>query len=116
MKCSKCQAENQKDSKFCFSCGGLLETVAPFDEGIRRSRSTDKKYAQGKSPILAAVLSGLIVGLGQLYNGDFLKGIVMFVMAVVLFVPTAGISYFPMCFWSIIDAYQVAKGNQSLWK
>jgi TM2 domain-containing membrane protein YozV len=115
MKCPKCQTENRQDSKFCISCGESLVTVVPVDEGVRRSPLT-KKHAQGKNPVLAAVLCVLITGLGQVYNGDFLKGIVMFVGAVILFVPTAGIGSLAMLVWSVWDAHQVAKGNQSLWK
>lgn len=116
MKCPKCQAENRQDSKFCFKCGESLVITTPVDEGVRRSPLTNKRYAQNKNPVLAAVLSFLVIGLGQIYNGDFLKGVIMFVIAVALFVPTAGLSSFPMIFWSSIDAYRVAKGNQSLWK
>jgi TM2 domain-containing membrane protein YozV len=115
MKCPKCQTENRQDSKFCISCGESLVIVTPVDQGVRRSPLT-QKYAQGKNPVLAAVLCVLITGLGQVYNGDFLKGIVMFIGAVILFAPTAGIASLAMLAWSVWDAYQVAKGNQSLWK
>lgn len=36
------------------------------------------------SPILAAILSFLIPGLGQAYAGDIKKGIIFFIVAVVL--------------------------------
>jgi TM2 domain-containing membrane protein YozV len=116
MKCPKCQTENRQDSKFCINCGEPLTSAAPIDDGIRRSPLANKRYAQGKNPILAAVLCLLITGLGQVYNGDYLKAVVMFVGAVILFAPTAGIGSVLMLIWSVIDAYQVAKGNQSLWK
>ncbi|BAY66429.1 hypothetical protein NIES22_65680 [Calothrix brevissima NIES-22] len=115
MKCPKCQTENRQDSKFCVNCAEPLVIVAPVDEGFRRS-SLKKKYAQGKNPLLAGFLSLLIIGLGQVYNGDFWKGIVMFISAVILFAPTSGIASLLILVWSYRDAREVAKGNESLWK
>jgi TM2 domain-containing membrane protein YozV len=114
MKCPKCQTENQKDSRFCTGCGGSLAVVTPIDDGIRSSPLVSGKYAQGKDPMLAAIMSFFIVGLGQLYNGDVLKGIVMFIGAIILAFTIIG--FLAIWVWAIIDAYQVAKGNQSLWK
>ena len=112
MKCPKCQTENQKDSKFCINCGESLTIVTPIDEGIGSSPLT-KRYAQGKNPTLAAILS-IIPGLGQFYNGDIIKGVVVLVGVVILWSTIIGA--LGIWIWSIIDAYQVAKGNQSLWK
>ena len=116
MKCPNCQTENQKDSKFCAGCGGSLAVVVPVDEGIRRSPSSIKRYAEGKDSNLAAIMSFIVPGLalGQFYNGDLLKGVVMFVGAVILSFTVIG--YLAIWVWSIVDAYRVAKGSQSLWK
>ena len=51
------------------------------------------------SPILAAILSFLIPGLGQAYAGDIKKGVIFFVIAVVL----AIISFFTAFLLSIIS-------------
>jgi len=115
MKCPKCQTENRNDSKFCISCGESLVVAAPIDEGVRRSPLARKRYAQGKNPPLAGVLSFFVIGLGQVYNGDFLKGIAMFIGVGILAIFTGGLAWFPMVAWSVIDAYRVAKGIQSLW-
>jgi len=114
MKCPKCQTENRKDSKFCINCGKSLKLVTPVDDGIRSSPSTNKRYAQGKNPTLATILSVLLTGLGQIYNGDVMKGVIMFVGVLILSFTIIG--SLAIWVWSIIDAYQVAKGNQSLWK
>jgi TM2 domain-containing membrane protein YozV len=37
-----------------------------------------------KSPILAAVLSLFIPGLGQIYNGDLIKGLAFIVIGIIL--------------------------------
>ncbi|MDJ0707879.1 MAG: zinc-ribbon domain-containing protein [Leptolyngbyaceae cyanobacterium MO_188.B28] len=119
MKCPKCQTENQADSKFCVSCGAALNVAPPPpppDEGIRgRPPSAGKKYAHGKDPTLALILSLILPGLaiGQFYNGDVMKGIVMLVGALILSFTILGSA--AIWIWSVIDAYQVAKGNQSLW-
>jgi len=114
MKCPKCQTENQRDSKFCINCGASLAVIESVDKGIRPEKG--KRYAQGKDPTLAAILSGIIPGLalGQFYNGDILKGIVMLVGALILGWTVLG--WLAIWVWSIVDAYQVAKGSQSLWK
>lgn len=39
-----------------------------------------------KSPILAAILSALVCGLGQVYNGRVVRGIVLFVLICIVFV------------------------------
>ena len=38
-----------------------------------------------KSPILAAILSALVCGLGQVYNGRVVRGIVLFVLICTVF-------------------------------
>lgn len=116
MKCPQCQTENRADSHFCVECGTSLSVNVPPDEGIRgKASSTAKRYAQGKDPTLAAILSLILPGLaiGQFYNGDVLKGIVMLVGAIVLSFTILG--YIGIWVWSIIDAYQVAKGERNLW-
>lgn len=116
MKCPQCQTENRIDSRFCVNCGTSLSVDVPLDEGIRgRTPSTAKRYAQGKDPTIAAILSLILPGLaiGQFYNGDVLKGVVMLVGAIILSFTVLG--YIAIWVWSIIDAYQVAKGDQNLW-
>jgi TM2 domain-containing membrane protein YozV len=69
----------------------------------------------GKNPALAAVLSAVIVGVGQFYNGDIKKGAAMLIGAVILGAATAGVLWLALAIWSAIDAYQVAKGTGKMW-
>lgn len=68
-----------------------------------------------KNPVLAAILSLIIVGVGQIYNGETAKGIIIIVVQIILsalIVPTAGITFLVFLvvwFWAIYDAYKVAK-------
>ena len=40
--------------------------------------------ARSKSPLLAALLSALLCGLGQIYDGRFLRGIVLMALMLIL--------------------------------
>ena len=72
MFCAACGASNSDTAKFCHSCGGALGNtpVPPLpDQGTMReaprSQVIDRPRATGKNPVLAAVLSAVIVGVGQ---------------------------------------------------
>jgi TM2 domain-containing membrane protein YozV len=77
--------------------------------------------AADKSPGLAAFLSFLFVGLGQLYNGQIGKGLlVMFVNFVFWGVAAGGesvgfILLFILWIWVIFDAHSVAKRKRLNW-
>lgn len=58
-----------------------------------------------KSPWIAALLSLLIVGVGQMYNGQVGKGILMIVGCILLWTVFLG---WIINLWSIIDAWSVA--------
>jgi TM2 domain-containing membrane protein YozV len=73
------------------------------------------RHPTGKNPALAAVLSAVIPGVGQFYNGDMKKGAVMLIGAALLGAATAGVLWLAMAIWSAIDAYQVAKGTGKMW-
>jgi TM2 domain-containing membrane protein YozV len=82
-------------------------TVAPVVAG--------KRYAAGKNPGLAVVLSVLIPGVGQFYTGDVKKGALMLGIAVVGSFFTMGAAWLAMMIWSAIDSYNVAIGKSPLW-
>jgi len=88
----------------------------------------DKRLKEGivvppervKSPGGAALLSVVIPGLGQIYNGHYLKALVLillfsaFISMGIRLGPIRGIFIFPLLitvtyFWGIIDAYRSAK-------
>ncbi len=66
-----------------------------------------------KNPALAAILSFLINGLGQIYNGEIAKGIIIIVVQIVnglLTMVIIGFITLPIVWiWSIYDAYTVAQ-------
>jgi TM2 domain-containing membrane protein YozV len=62
--------------------------------------------AKPKSAGTALVLSILLCGLGQIYNGQVGKGLLMMLLCVLLWVAMLG---WIINIWSIIDAYSTAK-------
>ena len=85
-------------------------TVVQVTNTITREASRpivlDLGDARPKSAGTALILSILICGLGQLYNGQVGKGIGMFVLCVALWFVFLG---WIINIWSWIDAYQTAK-------
>jgi TM2 domain-containing membrane protein YozV len=68
-----------------------------------------------RSPILAAVLSLIVAGLGQIYNGRVTKGVIFIIVQLINGALTAvliGWLLLPLVgLWSMIDACMTAKRN-----
>ncbi len=70
-----------------------------------------------RNPIVAAILSLIVAGLGQIYNGQITKGIIFIMLQIingVLAVVLIGWVLMPIVgLWAMVDAYLVAKrGNE----
>lgn len=66
-----------------------------------------------KSPGIALLLSLLITGVGQMYNGEVVKGILMLIGCVILWFFWLG---WVIWIWSMIDAYQGAKNVNAAYR
>ncbi len=80
MKCPKCGLENAASAARC-DCGldllsGELQAASPTPEATGTAPRT---------PILAAVLSLLTSGVGQVYNGQAAKGFAFYAGQILLF-------------------------------
>lgn len=66
-----------------------------------------------KNPGLAAILSALFSGLGQIYNGEIGKGIIIIVVQVInivlMSIVVGFVTFFIVWVWSIYDAHKVAQ-------
>lgn len=66
-----------------------------------------------KSPGVAAVLSALWTGLGQIYNGQILKGVmfmvIQFINAALMIVLIGFITYPLFWIYGMVDAYRKAE-------
>jgi TM2 domain-containing membrane protein YozV len=103
-------------STFCSSCGVELqnpdEIVCPNCGGEIKQLEETATVAQKKSEKLAAVLSLVLPGLGQLYNGQLGKGIIYFFAYMFCWglASSAMLYIFPviLLYISILDAYSTA--------
>lgn len=112
-------AEQLKGEKYCVNCGEKIDEKAEICPkcGVRQSFLNSKK----KNPGIAAVLSFFITGLGQIYNGQIGKGILLIFIQVinlffltfilmVMFIPPIGFITFPVVWiWGMYDAYKTAE-------
>jgi TM2 domain-containing membrane protein YozV len=99
MFCPSCGTEIfNPDAVVCLNCGGAIKQ--------------NIIVVQSKSPVLAAILSFLVCGLGQWYNGQFGKGVIYLIIALVCGSTMAiGIGFLLAPLWwvfSIADAYITA--------
>jgi TM2 domain-containing membrane protein YozV len=67
--------------------------------------------SQYHKPGTAAVLSLLIPGVGQIYNGDFLRGIFWLIITPGFWIGTAGLFGWPFHLISAYTAYQRAQAK-----
>lgn len=105
----------------CDNCGRATGVVAPAQPNTGGYGPTSGQYyappREIKNPWLAAVLSLLIAGLGQIYNGEVGKGIAFFIVAILIgfsiFI-VIGIILAPIWWiYSAYDAYKVAEAINS---
>ena len=103
MFCSRCGKANFDDARFCRFCSAAL---GPYQATVGQSPT------QLRNPGLAAVMSFFICGLGQIYNGQITKGIILIIfyaLSVLSCYLLIGFVSTPILWvWGIIDAYRGA--------
>jgi len=105
----------EKATKFCTNCGSEIDIKAEICPkcGVRQHGGAG--FAGDKNPALAAVLSFLVVGLGEVYAGKPQRGIVLFIACVIFamtsFLVLPVFAIFACWIGSIYDAYKVAQGE-----
>lgn len=99
--------------KFCPHCGNKIDEKAEIcpECGVRVKPvpfQTEKK-----SPGIAAIASFFVPGLGQIYNGQIIKGLIFIIIGAILallMLVLIGFILYPI-FWiiNIYDAYNTAE-------
>lgn len=107
----------------CVRCGkAICSDCAVHVQGrltckICASQGEESHPKSPKSPRVAAVLSFLWAGLGQIYNGQIGKGILLLVVQVInlalMFVLIGFVTGFLVLVYSIYDAYKSAERAQT---
>lgn len=115
------QRERGPDEAFCRDCGAVISRAAEIcpECGVRQ-RDPPKSgldaaledVLEGGNPFVAAVLSALFPGLGQIYNRELEKGLVVIVASLVALLSAlvlVGFVLYPAVWvYAIYDAYTVA--------
>lgn len=105
------------ETKYCSNCGKQIDEKAEIcpECGVRQMGSAPYQqpaYEQ-KNPGLAAVLSALWVGIGQIYNGQIAKGLLLivgYIISIILIFVFIGMITTPIIWiFGIYDAYNTAK-------
>ena len=109
--CINCGFEIPKAAKFCSECG------LPTGSSPQTKNGPNSIVRAEKSPGLAAVLSFLIVGLGQIYLGLTKKGILLFIGAmisgVLMLLIIGWLTWLVIWGYGIYDAYNSAQKMNS---
>ena len=103
----------QKDTKFCPKCGAeISKTVNACPKCSAKSQSNVTQQEQ-KSPFIAGILSLIIFGIGQFYNGQPRKGALLFIggyfISIILIYFFGYLTYIIIALFSAYDAYTTAE-------
>lgn len=122
--CTHCGVAVGQEKKFCANCGQAVNAnqaiclgcgcpLAQTQMGNRMNNAQNggQKTIQpsGKSASTAVLLTCLITGLGQMYLGQVLKGVVILLAAIVIGVATAGVGAPAIWIVAMVDASKIGK-------
>ena len=102
--CSKCGMSLESKYSSCGQCKSELEQPKHMRRPI-----------EWKSEAITIVLSIILPGVGHIYIGQFVKGIVIRSVDIVITIllwtvePLIGIAYFPLTIWACYDSYKLCK-------
>ena len=113
MYCQNCGTRLDDGALFCPNCGYSVSGSGRAN-GAGCGPNMASIMVNKKSEALALILSLIIPGLGQIYNDETKKGIMMILGTIVLAVLTAliffsAILYLVLWVWGMYDAFTQAK-------
>ncbi|WP_017381803.1 zinc ribbon domain-containing protein [Paenisporosarcina sp. TG-14] len=120
MHCTNCSETISEQAEICPKCGVRTFKVKKYCHGCGKSVNENQEICVAcgislngtnveREPWLMAVLSFLILGLGQIIMGQTAKGLTILAVGFFIGFITVGISSFIIVPISVIDAYLIAK-------
>jgi TM2 domain-containing membrane protein YozV len=102
--CPECgKSLNNETSKFCDTCGASLDS-----SNIIVKKELSQEIQEEKSSFIAILCSLFVPGLGQVYNGETEKGVIIFLATLIgafIFIIPGVIVWI----YGMYDAYKIAK-------
>ena len=109
MICPRCAAPNVDGAVYCSRCG---QAISPYVQ----YQPPQMLAPQHREPAFAILLSLLYMGLGQIYNGQTTKGLVILLVGLVGFIPlhllTCGLNvllHIPLHVIMVVDALLICQ-------
>lgn len=103
----------QKDTKFCPKCGAEISKTANACPKCGAKSQSNITQQEQKSPFIAGILSLIIFGIGQFYNGQPRKGALLFIggyfISIILIYFFGYLTYIIIALFSAYDAYTTAE-------
>ena len=103
----------QKDTKFCPKCGAEISKTANACPKCGAKSQSNVIQQEQKSPFIAGILSLIIFGIGQFYNGQPRKGALLFIggyfISIILIYFFGYLTYIIIALFSAYDAYTTAE-------
>lgn len=107
--CPRCQQALPMDAAFCGRCGqDQRQIYSPYAHQVENR--DDIQMAPGNhSAGVALFLALLVIGVGQMYNRQVIKGVVFLLIALIAVPASAFILWLPLALLTTIDAYCIGK-------
>lgn len=106
--CPNCGKEINETAQFCEHCGNIISQKNAAqsqnaDSTVENNISTSTGIVYHKNIFVAFILSLIVVGLGQIYNGQILKGIIFFIIISLIFGTLGNIGLIPdFIYWILL--------------
>ncbi|WP_081633106.1 zinc ribbon domain-containing protein [Candidatus Methanomassiliicoccus intestinalis] len=111
MFCPKCGNDIENGSSYCKNCGARIESTpqSAYQAGV-----PPQYILPLKSSGIAAILSFIIPGAGVIYAGQIGKGLLYFIIGIIVSFATIMLLPFIVVFlifwvWQIYDAYNITE-------